>query len=76
MIDGQIHYGWARLSVQNVYRGIYDTLTGYAYETIPDKAIITGQTHDSAKATLGATCPRRRRNESLADTIGAGCALT
>jgi hypothetical protein len=53
IIDGQIHYGWARLSVQHVYRGIYDTLTGYAYETIPGKAIVTGQTHDSAKATLG-----------------------
>jgi hypothetical protein len=42
-INGQVHYGWARLSVyppggpQNV------TLTGYAYETIPNKPIITGK---------------------------------
>jgi hypothetical protein len=37
-IDGEIHYGWARL---NAYAG-HATLTGYAYETIPDKPIPAG----------------------------------
>jgi hypothetical protein len=44
-ISGQIHYGWARL---NVYVKNGDTvlaqLTGYAYETVPNKPIIAGQT--------------------------------
>jgi hypothetical protein len=54
-IKGQIHYGWARLSVQTTgqlneckfchYAHLISaTLTGYAYETIPDKPIIAGKT--------------------------------
>ena len=46
-IDGKTHYGWARLNVKVGYSfEVYmkATLTGYAYETIPDKAIITGKT--------------------------------
>jgi hypothetical protein len=37
-IEGQVHYGWARLSSQ---QGTV-TLTGYAYETIADKPIKAG----------------------------------
>jgi hypothetical protein len=43
-IDGETHYGWARLSVQTkrcVFTGL---LTGYAYETHADTPIVTGQT--------------------------------
>ena len=42
-IEGKIHYAWARLTVN--YRldtGITTTLTGYAYETVPGKAIVAG----------------------------------
>jgi hypothetical protein len=44
-IDGQVHYGWARLTVRwnREYR-IEATLTGYAYETEAGKAIIAGDT--------------------------------
>jgi hypothetical protein len=43
LIDGQTHYGWARLSVPGgLAQGA--TITGYAYETIPNKPIITGKT--------------------------------
>ena len=45
-IDGKVHYGWARLDVQ-VLTGpvrIIATLTGYAYETVPGKPIVAGQT--------------------------------
>ena len=45
-INGKFHYGWARLNVK-VLKGkfkITATLTGYAYETIPGKAIIAGAT--------------------------------
>jgi len=40
-INGKTHYGWARLTVTS---GIAGTLTGYAYETIPNKRILAGQT--------------------------------
>jgi hypothetical protein len=45
-IKGRTHYGWARLSV-SVDAGnhiVTGTLTGYAYETIPNKPIIAGKT--------------------------------
>ena len=44
-IKGETHYGWARLSV-SVERPItiIGTLTGYAYETIPNKPIVAGKT--------------------------------
>jgi hypothetical protein len=41
VIDGQTHYGWARLSVPNLNQAV---LTGYAYETVPGKTIIEGHT--------------------------------
>jgi hypothetical protein len=44
-ISGQIHYGWARLNVKlNKKCNFVVTLTGYAYETIPNKLIFTGHT--------------------------------
>ena len=42
VIKGQIHYGWARLDVH--WRAKKAILTGYAYETIPNKPIIAGET--------------------------------
>jgi hypothetical protein len=46
VINGTTHFGWARLklSVERTSKTIKATLTGYAYETIPNKAIITGAT--------------------------------
>jgi hypothetical protein len=47
VISGEVHYGWARLSVtmghQRQFDDVSGTLTGYAYETVPDKPIIAGQ---------------------------------
>jgi hypothetical protein len=43
-ISGQTHYGWARLKVWQNRCGFSVTLTGYAYETIPNKLILTGHT--------------------------------
>jgi len=44
-IHGQTHFGWARIDVtMSKAAHIQATLTGYAYETIPNKAIITGKT--------------------------------
>jgi len=44
IIKGKIHFGWARLSVSSNNEKVAATLTGYAYETIPGKPIITGET--------------------------------
>jgi hypothetical protein len=47
-VNGETHYGWARFSVKAGFNGstpvIVATLTGYAYETVPNEAIIAGQT--------------------------------
>jgi hypothetical protein len=43
-INGQFHFGWARITVTPTKTGFYTTLTGYAYETIPNKPIIAGAT--------------------------------
>src|SRR5580704_6820949 len=47
VVDGEVHYGWARLSVTLGHHRQFDdvsgTLTGYAYETVPDKPIVAGQ---------------------------------
>ncbi|HEX8815985.1 MAG TPA: hypothetical protein VF753_10835 [Terriglobales bacterium] len=51
-ISGKTHYGWARLSVE-IDRGhnIVATLTGYAYETVPNEQIKAGETSDAEVAT-------------------------
>jgi hypothetical protein len=48
-IHGKTHYGWARLSIHwdTVNFWFAGKLTGYAYETIPNKPIIAGRTHGS-----------------------------
>jgi hypothetical protein len=50
VIDGKIHYGWARFNVR-IFRDPESTvnavLTGYAYETIPNKRIIAGRTNET-----------------------------
>jgi len=43
-IHGKIHFGWARFDVTiSQAATVQATLTGYAYETVPNKAIITGR---------------------------------
>jgi hypothetical protein len=50
-IDGQIHFGWARLTVSATNCTVTATLTGYAYETIPGKPIATGKTSGAVEAS-------------------------
>jgi len=71
-INGKIHYGWARLNVRVGYE-IFARLTGYAYETVPNKPIIAGRTqgkdeaeYDSGTgASLTAPIPDKPRPASL-----------
>jgi len=51
-IKGKVHYGWARLTVAVHSPLLTVTLTGYAYETIPNKPIITGKTKGPYVITL------------------------
>lgn len=45
-LNDEVHYGWARVSL-TVTDDRLDTatLTGYAFETIPNKSIVIGKTH-------------------------------
>jgi len=52
-IKGSVHYGWARLNVAQNHNGSPKaTLTGYAYETVANKSIITGKTRGPDAATV------------------------
>jgi len=58
-VKGKIHFGWARLNVVISNDTPLGTLTGYAYETIPGKAIIAGATKgpDDDPQPIAATQP-------------------
>jgi hypothetical protein len=49
VINGQTHFGWARLSVKRSACHISAVLTGYAYETVANRPIHTGQTAGSVE---------------------------
>jgi hypothetical protein len=63
-VKGKTHYGWARLSVKGDDLNITATLTGYAYETIPNKPILAGRTKGpnviAKPSTLGGLALGRR----------------
>ncbi len=59
-VNGETHYGWARLSVERQEYHFTAALTGYAYETTPNMAINAGETSDdpadsSAKSPDGSS---------------------
>ncbi len=43
VINGEVHFGWARLNVTCDHGALSPLLTGYAYETEPDRPIATGR---------------------------------
>jgi hypothetical protein len=45
MIDGQVHFGWARVTVTKHIGEV--VLTGYAYETVANKHLKAGQTSET-----------------------------
>jgi hypothetical protein len=40
MISGKVHFGWARVTITTSAKTFTATLTGYAFDTIPNKSII------------------------------------
>jgi hypothetical protein len=71
IIKGHVHFGWARIAVTLSQA----TLTGYAYETIPNKPIIAGQTHGADDAeqppSASLTPPARKPSTLGALALGA-----
>jgi hypothetical protein len=70
-IGSQVHYGWARISV-NIKnpkeRTFTAIITGYAYETEPGTAIIAGQ--ESGSSELRSSLPDTTSPQSPAATLG------
>lgn len=70
LIDGQVHYGWARLKLEvtgrNFQVAVY--LTGYAYETVANKPIVTGK-------TSGAVESGAKESETSADAMRPSATL-
>jgi hypothetical protein len=48
IINGEVHFGWVRIDVAEAVGGIYAAVSGYAYETVPNKSIVTGQKSGTA----------------------------
>jgi hypothetical protein len=71
-IKGQTHFGWVRLNVQiQLPLTITATLTGYAYETIANKAITAGQTKGPNDASIEEPDASLTAPSSQRATLGA-----
>jgi hypothetical protein len=67
-IEGKTHFGWARLNVRCSHVRVTATLTGYAYESIANRPILTGKVRGTDE--LGnSTAPELGR---LAQGAGSG----
>jgi hypothetical protein len=53
IINGEVHYGWARFSVRSGYFLFKVKLSGYAYETNPDTTILAGDRGFVPEASAG-----------------------
>jgi hypothetical protein len=73
-IKGRFHFGWARITVTTTPHDFTATLTGYAYETIPNKAIVAGKTkgpEDVEESNATQTMPTREPATLGALAMGA-----
>jgi hypothetical protein len=76
VIKGKTHFGWARvkLSVPKFSGPMTATLTGYAYETIPGKAIIAGATTRTRRCRTCRIPQHANSRTGHAWRVGASCA--
>jgi len=51
-INGQTHYGWIRLDIESAYRWY---LEGYAYESVPNRPILAGETKGNNNGAVNPT---------------------
>ncbi|MFZ0416522.1 MAG: hypothetical protein WAM04_00340 [Candidatus Sulfotelmatobacter sp.] len=54
LINGQVHYGWARVKFPYPYGYNYPSIYGYAYESSPNTPIVSGQTSGTAPTQANA----------------------
>ncbi|HVI10899.1 MAG TPA: hypothetical protein VND65_21625 [Candidatus Binatia bacterium] len=54
LIDGKTHFGWARVHVNRdfYFCGCIAAIDGYAYETVPGKPIVAGDTGSEDQASV------------------------
>jgi hypothetical protein len=72
-INGQFHFGWVRLTIRTRKGGQFTaTLTGYAYETIPGKAIIAGATKDADDVESTASLSTRTAEPATLGMLALG----
>jgi hypothetical protein len=71
-IQGKIHFGWARVKVDTLQRPFSAILTGYAYETIPGKAIIAGATKGPDDAEPAAALNTPTPEPAMLGTLAMG----
>jgi hypothetical protein len=55
VVNGQNHYGWAHVTMSP--DGQTTVLNGYAYETVPNQPILTGETNGPATVALHSLTP-------------------
>ena len=65
MVGNETHYGWVQLSVNcgPDYDAVQGTITGYAYNMLPDARIAAGQTESGA--------PAKEEKLTIPGTLGA-----
>jgi hypothetical protein len=71
-INGETHFGWARLNVtMTKFHVIHALLTGYAYETVANKAIVTGKTSDESVIQQASLAPSGATVQPQHASLGA-----
>ena len=63
LINGQVHYGWARVTATDRLQHV--VLTGYAYETVPNQHSRAGQTSETADNSTALLSDPFRQGPSL-----------
>lgn len=51
LLNGQVHYGWARIKFPYPSGYNYPSIYGYAYESTPNTAIVAGQTSGTGSSS-------------------------
>ena len=70
-VGGQVHYGWARVAVKITFPlDVTATLTGYAYETVANRPIITGFTAGTLDEAAGVESEVESTQAPGAATLG------
>jgi hypothetical protein len=74
LISGETHYGWARIAITITPGANFQaTLTGYAYDTIPNHYVETGRKSGTDAASNAAVPPKLAPQRRPDQVAGLGC---